>query len=131
MNARLYCLSALTLLLAGVRLPAQLVTNVPGVFPNTNIVNSFPIGFAQGTCNDGTNVYVALTSAIQWHNISYGPIIWGFSPQGGITNGLTDFFPSVHLGDPDYYQGFIYVPMETAVGVPRVRPLLTLPFSRR
>ena len=32
-----------------------------------------------------------------------------------ITNGL-DGFGTLHLGDPDYFQGYIYAPMEAAVG---------------
>ena len=116
MSGKVHYLFVMLALFAGVRIHAQTATNVAGVFPNTNIVHSAGIGFAQGTCNDGTNVYVALTSAIQWHDTNYGPILGGFSPAHGITNGLTDFFPLVHLGDPDCYQGCIYVPMETAVG---------------
>ena len=118
MKAGFICLFALTVLFAGAQIPAQLATNVAGVFPNTNIVQSFPMGFAQGTCNDGTNVYVDLTAIIQWRNLSYGPILGGFGPSGGMTNGLPDFFPLIHLGDPDYYHGCIFVPMESAVGAP-------------
>lgn len=119
MKARFFCYFLMPVLFAGVRIRAQVATNITGVFPSTNIIQSFPIGFAQGTCNDGTNVYVALTSMIQWHNIDYGPILGGFGAAGGITNRLSDFFPAVHLGDPDYFQGCIYVPMESAVGVPK------------
>ena len=55
MNGKLSCFIVLLVLIAGVEVRAQTATNIAGVYPNTNIVNSVHIGFAQGTCNDGTN----------------------------------------------------------------------------
>jgi hypothetical protein len=119
MKGKLSCPLVLLALIVGMEVHAQTPTNITGVYPNTNIVESVQIGFAQGTCNDGTNVYVALTSAIQRRNINSGPILGGILPWDGITNGLSDHFPLIHLGDPDCYQGCIYVPMENAVGAPK------------
>ncbi len=105
---------------AGLDSPAQTTTNVAGVFPNTNLVQSFPaLSFAQGTCNDGTNPYWFGTAGIRRLNSSYqirneGPYVY----RADITNGLGGF-GTLHLGDPDYYQGYIYSPMEAAVGAPQ------------
>jgi hypothetical protein len=116
MNGKLSCFIVLLVLIAGVEVRAQTATNIAGVYPNTNIVNSVHIGFAQGTCNDGTNTYLTQTTWIQQRGPDYsyhnGPS--NFSPAAGLTG-----FSSVHLGDPDYYQGFIYVPMEVTFGAPQ------------
>jgi len=119
MKGKLSCPLVLLALIACMEVHAQTATNITGIYPNTNIIESFYIGFAQGTCNDGTNVYVALTSAIERRNINSGPILGGILPWDGITNGLMDYFPIIHLGDPDCCQGCIYVPMESAVGAPK------------
>jgi hypothetical protein len=84
--------------------------------PDTNIVASFPIGFAQGICNDGTNTYIELTAQIFRRNRFYvndTNFIINTSPAAGLTG-----FGNVHMGDPDCYQGYIYAPLEAAVGVP-------------
>jgi hypothetical protein len=118
MKVKLFCSIATLALSAGVQSRAQTATNVPGVFPNTNIVQSVVIGFAQGTCNDGTNTYWFGTDAIQQRNSHYllvgGPAVY----RSDITNGMDNFGP-VHLGDPDYYQGYIYAPLESSVGSPK------------
>jgi hypothetical protein len=107
-------------LLAGPEVHAQTAATVPGVFPNTNMVYSFPaLGFAQGTCNDGVNPFWFGTTGIRRLHPDYsirneGPALY----RADITNGL-DGFGTLHLGDPDYYQGYIYTPMEAAVGAPK------------
>ena len=102
-------------LLVGLQTKAQLATNVPGVFPNTNVVYSFPaLSFAQGTCNDGTNTYWFGTTTLDQKDAQYdntGP--HNNSPAAGLAG-----FANVHLGDGDYYQGYIYVPMESGVQSP-------------
>ena len=97
---------------------AQVMTNVAGVFPNTNAVQSLKIGFAQGTCNDGTNIYLFSTSFIKQLNSGYQYVGGLYAGSSVITNGLTNFV-YLHLGDPDYYQGYIYAPMEDHVGAPQ------------
>ena len=95
---------------------AQTATDVPGVFPNTNIVQSFNLGFAQGTCNDGTNTYWFGTQGIQQKSPGYQWMTNDLHAYvTGITNGLNSF-TGAHLGDPDYYQGYIYSPLEDHVG---------------
>ena len=97
---------------------AQAVSNVAGVFPNTNAVQSYQIGFAQGTCNDGTNIYRFNTSQILQLNSNYQFVGGLYIGSNVVTNGLTNFV-YLHLGDPDYYQGYIYAPMEDHVAAPQ------------
>ena len=116
MKAKHFCLFMMPVLFAGVQMRAQPATFVPVVSPNTNIVNSVVTGFAQGTCNDGTNTYLIQTTWLQQRGPDYsyhnGPS--NLSPAAGLTG-----FPSLHLGDADYYQGLIYVPMEVTFGAPQ------------
>ena len=102
---------------AGLALFAGLTqTAVMAVMPNTNVVCSFNIGFAQGTCNDGTNTFVFGTRSFQQRDPQYAAIFHvNNTPVAGLT-GFENFF---HLGDPDYYQGYIYAPLEAGVAVPQ------------
>jgi len=103
-------------LFACARIHAQTAPNFNGVFPNTNLVQSFFIGFAQGTCNDGTNNYWVGTSGMGELTSTYHGYNGGASVgQSQILAGLGNFGP-LHLGDADYYQGYIYVPMEANIG---------------
>ena len=102
-------------LFACVRIHAQTAA-VAGVFPNTNLVKSYFIGFAQGTCNNETNTYWVGTDGMgeltsTYHGYNGGPSV----DQSHILAGLSNFGP-LHLGDADYYQGYIYVPMEANIG---------------
>ncbi len=116
MKTKLHCFVVMLALFAGVQINAQMATNVVVVIPNTNIIRSFPLGFAQGTCNDGTNTYWFGTAGVAQRNAQYdvNTGLYNKSP----TNGMGDF-GGCHLGDPDYYQGYIYAPLEAAVGVPQ------------
>jgi hypothetical protein len=108
-------------LLAGLTRTARAV-----VTPDTNVVYSFPLGFAQGLCNDGTNTYIELTGQIirrdQFYkngtNYIYNQFGTNYINNSSPASGLTGF-SKVHLGDPDYYQGCIYSPMEAGVGAPQ------------
>jgi hypothetical protein len=94
---------------------AQTVAFVPVLSPNTNIVNSVVTTYVQGTCNDGTNTYLIHTTWMQQGNPNYSlQYPHNYSPAAGLTG-----FPSVHLGDPDYYQGYVYVPMEVTYNAPQ------------
>src|SRR5471032_2574901 len=116
MKITLHCFFVILAFSAGVQINAQMAADVAGVFPDTNVLYSFPgLGFAQGTCNDGTNTYGFGTMAMgqkdaQYHNT--GP--HNISPAAGLTG-----FPQVHLGDPDFYQGYIYAPLESAMSEPQ------------
>jgi hypothetical protein len=80
--------------------------------PSTKMVHSFGLGFAQGTCNDGTNTYRFETKRIEQRDSRYATVLRGNNtPIAGLTG-----FETFHLGDPDYYQGYIYAPLEAAVG---------------
>ena len=113
----LMSLFVLLLLSVGVKIHAQTGTWAAPFFPYTNLIQSVVIGFAQGTCNDGTNTYRINTTAIEQRNSNYqwvgGPSI----NKTAVTNGLPGY-DGLHLGDADCYQGYLYVPMESAVGVP-------------
>jgi hypothetical protein len=115
---RFFYLLALLLLVCVVQCNAQTAATVPGVFPNTNVIQSFKVDFGQGTCNDGTNVYWFGTQGFIQLKSNYQNFygcLYANAPD--ITNGLVNF-GGLHLGDPDYYQGFIYSPLESGVGAP-------------
>ena len=76
------------------------------------------IGFAQGTCNDGTNTYSFGTDAFAQGNSNYQFVGGPFANKTYITNGMVNF-GGLHIGDPDYYQGYLYLPMENAVAAPQ------------
>jgi len=116
LNSKLLYSFVTLAMLAGVRVCAQTGANATDVFPNTNILYSFPsLAFAQGTCNDGTNTYWFGTTTLDQKDTNYfntGP--HNDTPAAGLTG-----FPKVHLGDGDYFDCCIYCPMEAAVGVPK------------
>ena len=106
----------LTLIIGG-KTFAQTAT-VPGLYPNTNVIRSYVTGFSQGVCNDGTNTYFFGTTFIQQRNGNYQYAGGLVCDSTTILNGLSGF-NILHLGDPDYFQGYLYAPMEASVGTPQ------------
>jgi hypothetical protein len=106
------------LVMGGGQTAVQAAVGVSGVFPTTNIVRSVVMGFVQGTCNDGSNTFAFFTDAFRQMNTNYQYVGGPARNKIYITNGMPNF-GNVHLGDPDYYQGYIYVPLEGAVGAPQ------------
>ncbi len=90
--------------------------NVYAPMPNLNPVLILPGAPPAGIANDGTNTYRDNIDSIQLGDLYYQPVAL-FADQT-ITNNVPGWDPSiprspfVHLADPDYYEGYLYVPME-------------------
>lgn len=98
--------------------------NVFGVSPNTLPLALLSVGFCQGICNDGTNFISNGTTGINKSVGNNG--IKGFISGASsafvsgvqVTNGLDNFSGGspIHLGDPDWYGGIVFAPLEATVG---------------
>ncbi|MGX9710031.1 LamG-like jellyroll fold domain-containing protein [Stenotrophomonas maltophilia group sp. LNF259] len=65
----------------------------------------------QGLCWDGSHYYVVDTNAIHKYDASWNLVASNSNPIGDIGNGTN------HCGDPDVYDGVLYVPAENYTSV--------------
>lgn len=99
-------------LLVTVLLSAGFLTTAYAFVPNTNSLFVLYCGFGQGIASGGTNTYGFGTQVVYRSDLNYENTINNY---GRVTNGLDGFGSLYHFGDGDYYQGYLYVPMEAAV----------------
>lgn len=96
--------------------------NVFGVSPNTLPIALLSVGFCQGVCNDGTNFISNGTTAISKSVSGLKGFVSGaitlLVSGTQVTNGLDNFSGGapIHLGDPDWYGGIVFAPLEATVG---------------
>jgi hypothetical protein len=73
---------------------------------NTNLAYQHYVELQEGIACQGTNIYFFETTAINKFDVNYSVGIFNRSPFDGLNS-------YNHLGDGDYYSGWLYAPLES------------------